>query len=237
MKYNLVVFTYDTPHRKTHDILIDIYLSGINNVLVIGAPLVKLKNISTDKIFTPISCGEPLHPKDICKRFNYQYVVCPHNDFLNIRNCLKNYGANIAIISGARILHKNIIEIFDYGVINYHPGLLPDTSGLDSLYWMLMKLVRPSATCHFIDHRVDAGFLIKEQDVRVSQSDTIEIVSHKIYLAQIELNKYICNSMFRGVEFKSTPILRIDKNSQMENLERISVLRKFPLWKKKYAYS
>ena len=235
MKYNVAVFSYDSLHRKTYDILISLYLSGVDNVLVVAAPLVKLKGVNTDKLFTPITYGEYEHPKDICKRFNYQYIVCPHDNFPKLKGIFNTHGTNIAIISGARILRKDIVSLMEYGVINYHPGALPETSGLDSLYWMLENSVKPSVTCHFIDHKVDAGFLIKEQNVEINNSDTIEIVVHKMYISQIVLHKYICHNIVKGNEFEVTPILRLKKNKQMNNSQKLNALSKFVLWKDIYA--
>ena len=44
MKYNVAVFAYDFRHKKTYDLLVGLHLSGINGVIVIAAPKVKLNN-------------------------------------------------------------------------------------------------------------------------------------------------------------------------------------------------
>ena len=118
------------------EILIELNSTGIKNVLVIGAPRVDLENKNQD--FLKISSAQKLiHPRDLCAKFDYEYIVCPHDNLKEVITFTSLQKSNIGIISGARILKKSIIKIFKYGIINYHPGPLPDTSGLDSLYWMI----------------------------------------------------------------------------------------------------
>ena len=59
---------------------------------------------------------------------------------LKIKLIVKKYKINIGIISGARIIDKKIIKLFKYGIINLHPGKIPETSGLDSFFGQLKKI-------------------------------------------------------------------------------------------------
>ena len=143
--------------------------------------------------------------------------------------------SNIAIISGARIIKKNIIDLFHYGVINYHPGSLPETSGLDSIYWMIEKNVRPLASAHFIDSKVDAGELIDESSISVNLGDTLEIIKKNLYLAQLKLHKKICQKIANNEVFETQTIVRLFKNSSMTKEQKELSLKKFIDWKKYYS--
>ena len=72
----------------------------------------------------------------------------------------RKYKINLGIISGARIIDKKIIKLFKYGIINFHPGKIPETSGLDSFFWTIKKNIYPSVTAHFIDQYVDRGKIL-----------------------------------------------------------------------------
>lgn len=232
MIYKVAVFGYDFCHKKTQDILTNLYIYGIRDVVVFLAPRILIEKNEIDKPFKSISNEELIHPQDICINLGFQYLVSSHNNFDQIRQLSKNHKRNLAIISGARILNKNIINLFQYGVINYHPGSLPETSGLDSLFWMIRKNSKPIATSHFIDEKVDAGRLIEKQQIKLDQDDTISIVEYKLYVAQMNLHKNICMKILNNEEFKSKKIERISKNEQMNQKEVNDAFLNFDLWKK-----
>ena len=163
MKYKVAVFAYDFLHRKTHDLLTSLFISGIKSVLVLCAPKVNL-GYEIKKVSTFSQHNYLFTPKELCARFSYDYVQCPHSNVEEIKKHILNAKSNIGLVSGARILKEDVINCFKYGLINYHPGPLPETSGLNSLYWMIEKNAKPVATAHFIDKRVDAGLLIQEHE-------------------------------------------------------------------------
>jgi folate-dependent phosphoribosylglycinamide formyltransferase PurN len=235
MKYSVTVFAYDFCHKKTHDILISLKLHGISNVLVIAAPMIKLNHKTEKKTFKSEKSDEVVHPSKICANFNYIYQVCSHDNVSEIkRHTLKNL-SNIAIISGARIIKKNIIDLFYFGIINYHPGPLPETSGLDSIYWMIKKNAKPLASAHFIDSRVDAGELIEEYHLKVKLGDTLEIIKNNLYCAQLKLHSQICQKIINNEIFKTKKIVRPFKNNLMTEKQKKIALTNFESWKNYYS--
>jgi len=234
MDYKVAVFSYDFCHRKTMEIITGLNSVGIKKVLVIGAPRVDLNNKAPNVLKTSIS-KKIIHPRYLCVQFGYDYRVCSHNNLKDIVNFVSLAKSNIGIISGARILQKSIIDIFKYGIINYHPGPLPETSGLDSFYWMIKKNVRPRVTAHFINQKVDEGELIEECTVPVSSKDTIEIVQSNLYLAQLTLHKKICLKISLNEPFKAKQIKRPSKNNPMTLYEKSLSIENFNNWLKKYS--
>jgi len=235
MKYNVAVFAYDFCHKKTYDLLVGLQLLGIKGVIVIAAPKVKLNNQIEKKIYESKDQENVIHPRDICRKLHYDYHVCPHDNIIEIQSYTLKSESNIAIISGARIIKKNIINLFHYGVINYHPGSLPETSGLDSIYWMIEKNARPLASAHFIDSKVDAGELIDESSISVNLGDTLEIIKKNLYLAQLKLHKKICQKIANNEVFETQTIVRPFKNSSMTKEQKELSLKKFIDWKKYYS--
>ena len=235
MSYRVTVFAYNFSHRKTRDILIGLNFFDIKNVLVIAAPKVNLKHNNSKQFTTLKNDQKDDHPRDLCKKFNFIYEVCAHDNFSEIKSYTTGVNSNIAIISGARIIQKNVIDLFRYGIINYHPGALPETSGLDSFYWMIKKNARPVASAHFINSKVDAGELIEEHPVHINSKDTIKIVQYNLYSAQLKLHQKICEKIVNNESFNTSTILRPLKNNLMQQEEKDLVLKSFDRWKKNYS--
>ena len=61
------------------------------------------------------------------------------------------------MIAGARILKRPVIDRFSIGIINFHPGLIPEARGLDALLWSIRGDLPLGVTSHLIDERVDAS--------------------------------------------------------------------------------
>ena len=142
---NLAVFAYDFPHRKTQDFLTALYFKGYKDVVVFSAPKVLL---SHDKIKKPklheIEIGaEVLDTRILCEKFKFNYYQLKHDDTNNIKILVDKYNIETAIVAGARIIGKDVISIFSNGIINFHPGKIPETSGLDSFFWMLFNNSTP----------------------------------------------------------------------------------------------
>jgi folate-dependent phosphoribosylglycinamide formyltransferase PurN len=229
----LVVFAYAFPHRKTHDFLSWLFLEGERDVVVLGAPFQKLKTKQTKVTHHSKIMHQPaVSTEALCKKFDMAYYEVLHNDADQIRKIIQYHGARTAVISGARILKPEIIDMFKDGVINFHPGPIPETSGLDCLFYTIKKGVTPSVTVHYIDGRVDAGDLIKFFPLLLNPADTFEIVQENIYQVQLCALREIIGRM-RDKRLETTPLERPYKNKPLSAEEKEDVLRSFPQWRDK----
>jgi hypothetical protein len=74
---------------------------------------------------------------------------------------LTSYQADIGIILGARILPERTLRASACGIINVHPGILPENRGLDTVAWAVEKSWPQGVAAHVITPgRVDAGPLL-----------------------------------------------------------------------------
>lgn len=135
--YKVVVFGYDFPHKKSEDFLHILKNYGIEVVGYLAAPSVNL-NLPKKVYKRSISNPPIFHPKELCDLYDIPYFVVTHNSNESL-TLIKKFNANLGIISGARILKENVINSFSHGIINLHPGKIPESSGLDSLYWSIKK--------------------------------------------------------------------------------------------------
>src|SRR3989344_7479046 len=121
-------FVYDFEHKKTQEGLLYLYLNNINIECILAAPPVKLEFYQS-KIRVGPKDLVYVHPKLIAEKISTLYYVVPHNS-RECENIVRNHNLDLGIILGARILKENIINTFKVGILNFHPGLLPENRGL-----------------------------------------------------------------------------------------------------------
>lgn len=70
---------------------------------------------------------------------------------------LSSLAPDIILLGGTRILKDCIINTAKVGVLNCHPGLLPDYKGRDPVGWAIYNGDDIGMTCHFVDSGIDTG--------------------------------------------------------------------------------
>jgi len=228
---NIAVFAYAFPHRKTQDFLFELVAMGCKNVTVIGAPWRPLAHqAGADVLDIRIRKAPPHTTADLCKNLDLHYLEADHNDRNRIEALQRAQGLQLAVIAGARILPKAVIDIFPEGVINFHPGKIPETSGLDAFFYAIKQDVSMGVSAHFIDAKVDAGHLILFEELPVSLGDSPETVQENLYHLQIMTLRKIIPGIMRDEEIASKPIFRPSKNQPMPASEKLDCLQRFPQW-------
>ena len=225
------VFAYNFPHKKTCDFIFRMLAEKLPVSLIIAADPVKLP-ISAPSIRTKLRHENHLHPKDVAAAFNIPYEVCPHNSETAIA-LVKEYNLDLGIIAGARILKKEIIDVFPKGVINFHPGMLPEIRGLDALLWSIYKDVPLGVTAHLINSRIDAGTLILKKKLHIFPDDSVFDITERLYEYQLEMIRESVDKTLKG---ETEPLVVTEEyNRKMPVETEQEVLKKFPDYIRKYA--
>ena len=214
-RFKLAVFAYNFPHKKTQDFLLRLLLEGYEISVVIAADPVKL-NIPPSSVRTKIRHEALTDPRQICERIGAAYQAIPHNSAQTVE-LVKSSRIDLGLIAGARILKQPVIDAFTIGIINFHPGLIPEIRGLDTLLWSIHKGVPLGVTSHLID------------------SDTALDLSERLYEKQLEMIRpsIECGLGGRGVAVDpGTPYNR----KMPPELERIT-LEKLSSYLRRFATS
>jgi len=228
---SLAVFAYDFPHGKTHDFLLEIKASGISDVVVFSAPKVKLKCSDNNKYYSNFFARvEPINTLELCESLKFKYIKTSHADLDVIKDAVEKYKINIGLISGARIIKKEIIEIFAEGIINFHPGKIPETSGLDAFYYTILNKVPLGVTTHFIDHKVDAGRIIMFDELDIEHGMSPDHLIHNNYQLQLKALRRVLNSYKKNHKLKSENIVRERKNKPLTPDEKYKIMPLFDSW-------
>jgi len=228
----IAVFAYAFPHRKTQDFLTRMVDSGCHEICVIAAPW---KDLGA-KPHAPITRANLSHAielrptKDVCINLGIDYFCVEHANEKEISHLNKKYGFNCGLIAGARIIPQKIIDIFADGIINFHPGKLPETSGLDAFFYSIKKNILWGVTAHFIDARVDAGKEIFFQPLLLDAHDTPETAHEKNHQLQLSVLEKVVTSLQNAETLKTMAIVRPQKNPPMTESEKQKYLNLFPTW-------
>ncbi|MCD6300042.1 MAG: hypothetical protein J7L78_02585 [Dehalococcoidales bacterium] len=206
----LAVFAYDFPHKKTQDFLLRLFLEGYKIEFVAACEPEEL-NLPTSILRVKPRHIDMLHPRTICQRLNIPYYVLPHNS-TEVADLLKTSNIEIGVISGARILKKHIIRSVGNGIINFHPGLIPEVRGLDALKWAVYHDLPIGVTAHFIDERVDAGRIIVREEIPVKSDDTLVDISLRLEETQTNLLPRVLD-MVRDKPVTDFPMITYETNA------------------------
>lgn len=227
----IAVFAYAFPHRKSRDILVELALVGKKDVCVIAAPMEPLPIVDRTRYSTkPLRFAPPQDTAAIAKTLGFHYVEMKHSDVEEVARHVAEQGAKLGIVAGARILKRRVIESFDEGIVNFHPGLIPDTSGLDAFFYTVKKGIPAGVTTHFIDPRVDAGQQIYFDEAEVGALDMPEIVQENVYQLQLGALRRFLADRDSG-RLAAQDVNWSGKNMPMTPDDKWQVLLDFPAWR------
>jgi len=98
----------------------------------------------------------------------------PHHNKKQCRLILEELQPDLGVLGGTRIIRERILSIPPDGMLNSHPGLLPEVRGSASPAWSIYHDIPIGATCHFIDPEIDTGDIVGKRVIPVHRGDTYE---------------------------------------------------------------
>ena len=99
---------------------------------------------------------------------------------------LKRYELDLIVFGGTRIIRGDILDYPRDGVINSHPGLLPECRGSASPAWSVYHDIPIGSSTHFCDNGIDTGDLLMRREVPVARGMTYEdLCYHTLVLAGV----------------------------------------------------
>jgi folate-dependent phosphoribosylglycinamide formyltransferase PurN len=181
----MILFTYNFHHQKTQNLIFYCQYYGYSIDAVFAAEWRDL-GFPEPKLRTGLHTLGTIHPADLCRKFAIPYHVVDHNSNEAIE-LLSEMQPKIGLIAGARILYSEVIDQFSKGIINFHPGLIPEVRGLDCVQWAIFEGHRIGVTSHLIDGRVDAGCIIKKIELPEYPDDTILDLGERLNQGQLKI--------------------------------------------------
>jgi len=192
------------PHKRTYDFICSLYLHGFRDFTIIAREY----EVMTEKRWNPEDKFDhivPMTPHQMSISLNLNYMEGKYDapDFIEK---IRGLRADIGVIASAFKLSPDFISCFSTGIINFHPGILPYNRGLGAVKRAVLKDIPQGLTIHFIDHRIDAGKIIKRYVVRVKPYYTLRDINLKIHELQVKLLPHILTQvMNKNVNLVEVP--------------------------------
>ena len=97
--------------------------------------------------------------------------VSNHNDE-ECQLLLQDLSLDVIVLGDTRIIKPNILTIPRIGIVNVHPGYLPDVRGNNPYIWAVYYDLPQGCTVHFIDKDIDTGPIIVREKIALEQGTT-----------------------------------------------------------------
>ncbi|MEW6714578.1 MAG: formyltransferase family protein [Nitrospirota bacterium] len=115
-------------------------------------------------------------------------------------DCLKEKKVNLILNSFCtRIMPKQIIDIPEFGAINFHYGKLPEYGGRFIVTHIILNGETDTcATAHYMEEGIDTGDIIFEEPVSVKPDDTAKALYFRCTDAAIVLFRKVLDHLISG---------------------------------------
>lgn len=140
---------------------------------------------------------------------------------------LKDKNYDIGIQGGTGIIGNNIINKFNFGIINFHPGDLPEYRGCSAPEWQFFENKKIISTAHFIDEGIDTGKIILKKELKVS-TKSYSSFRASIYPLTSDFVKYLLTSIIENKKLLHDAYIQnnsIAKYRKYIGEEKITVLK------------
>lgn len=224
MDSSIALFAYDFPHWKSEQLLRSCIKNSIKVKLVIAAPKIDLESKAIVE-----SEPSPLL-RSLCQSHNITFLRCPHDDHESIMPAVRKLDIKIGVIGGARKIGKEIIQLFEEGIINYHPGRLPDTAGLNAVERAITLGIGVEVTAHLINEKLDDGLKLLALPVPIFHADDIQTLKQRCLEYQVILHEVCARAYIEG-SLKPKPVHRRHYNQKMSSDEILKSQSLFNDWK------
>ncbi len=87
---------------------------------------------------------------------------------------IRDIDLDLIVFGGTRIIRGEILDFPKDGVINSHPGLLPECRGSASPAWSVYHDIPIGSSTHFCDNGIDTGELLLRRRIPVKRGMTYE---------------------------------------------------------------
>jgi methionyl-tRNA formyltransferase len=105
---------------------------------------------------------------------NIKNIEVPIHNSEQVMPHIKDLDLDIIVFGGTRIIRGEILDYPKHGVVNSHPGLLPECRGSASPAWSVYHDIPVGSSTHFCDNGVDTGHLLLKRKVPVKRGMNYE---------------------------------------------------------------
>jgi len=187
MRISLIMNDNSYPGRE--------YLSRFRIKQII-VDVICIGNHSSENKFENLRCDnlwKPIDQNELKKDFKFYYFESLNSTKLIDFLMKKEY--DLGIQGGTGIIKPIVFNKFKYGILNFHPGKLPEFRGCSCPEWQILQHLPMFSTCHLIDAGIDTGKIIDIKKLNVDYSSYAKFRS-SIYP---ETAKFVCSVIIKSI--------------------------------------
>ena len=178
--------------------------------------------------------AEGMHLVDLAKYAIPTYIVKDLNNPMTIK-ILEKLQPDLLLQGGVGIIKKMVLDVPTIGILNSHPGLLPEYRGCMAVEWSILNDDPVGATCHFVDEGIDTGPIICSQKMEITREMNYYYVRCKVFSHQADIMIKGIRKVLNGFKYKDAEKQKgghYNKPMDSRSLEKVKALLKA----KKYSH-
>lgn len=120
---------------------------------------------------------------------------------------IRTRGIGLLVNAGTpRIIASELLAAASIGILNVHPGLLPEYRGASCCEWAIYHDDPVGVTAHFMDQGIDSGSIILRRELPVRKGQTYPEVRVALYGLAFQVCAEAIQTIFeRGLTSRSLP--------------------------------
>ena len=110
------------------------------------------------------------------------------------------------------------IDSFPKGILNFHPGFLPEFRSRHPIHWAFLKdRFEIGFTAHLIDSAVDKGYVVAEASVKRDRGDSIQDIQDRL------INLLVDNFAYKAIEkiFETQLFPKMKSSPYLSNFSKL----------------
>ncbi len=138
--------------------------------------------------------GNPIAPtiEEQSSEMNIRLITVPIHNSEEVLPHLVAEDLDLIVFGGTRIIRGDILDLPRFGVINSHPGLLPECRGSASPAWSVYHDIPIGSSTHFCDNGIDTGDILMRREIPVKRGMNYEdLCYHTLVLSGVLMKEVL----------------------------------------------
>ena len=128
-------------------------------------------------------------------KYGIPHVRIPHKNEDDMIKLFEVYQVDLIILAGYMRVLKNP-SAFPCPIINVHPSLLPKYKGLNAVEQAIESGDKVTGcTVHYVNEELDGGEIIKQAEVPILKTDTVEQLTKRIQQEEYRILPDVINKL------------------------------------------
>lgn len=125
----------------------------------------QMKELSQIERFVP-----SMETRALCEEQRITYRTTNNHNNEEVERALLDGAYDLVVLGDTRILRSHILGSVRRGILNVHPGILPEVRGNNPYVWSIIHGLPQGATVHLINEGVDRGPILMRRHLKATPS-------------------------------------------------------------------